>query len=401
MGSLGKAIATKKDDILDTWLDAVRQDRKIDSTFRLSDTALGNSLPKVIKALESVLNESIEALTDKVTNASLEHGTLRAEQGYNPEEIAREYALLRRIIFEFIQGEIIQEAESTQEVAGIFIKVNEVLDHAISECFRTYVEARFVEFKQIQKQLSLTNSELTNLLETSQGNFSYLAHEIKAPLTAVIGYSELIEKFQSAESEYKLGAQNINFIERVLEGARHLLKVVNDALELSKIESGNIPLKLESVELSSVLKSVVELMQPVADQKELELKTDFQNLPNTIVTDEFRLRQILTNIISNAIRYTDAGYIEVNCTQSDDAIQIEVSDTGIGIAEADLAGIFQPYSQAYNNVESSQRKGTGLGLAITAKLVRLLQGEINVESRLRDGSKFRVTLPLEVSHSVQ
>lgn len=396
MYNIGELIALKTDEILDRWLDAIRKDRQIESTFGLSDTALGNSIPNVLKALESVLSKPTEDILEQVKDASLEHGTLRATQGYNAEEIAREYHLLRRTIFSMLkQGLLHCSAEETFDISQ---KIDEVLDYAVTKCFNSYVEERFVEFKQIQEQLTLTNDELSHLLETSKGNFSYLAHELKAPLTAVIGYSELLERFQPENREHKFGSRSVNVIERVLQGARHLLRIVNDALELSSFNASEIKLNIDSINICEWIERVVELMKPLAVKKELDLKVNCDRAPDSILTDGFRLQQILTNLVSNAIKYTDKGYVEIICeTKGDERVSISVIDTGIGISPEDTKRIFEPYSQVYINQGRRANESTGLGLAIVAKLIELLDGEIQVSSEPDVGSTFTLILPMKLT----
>jgi signal transduction histidine kinase len=141
------------------------------------------------------------------------------------------------------------------------------------------------------------------------------------------------------------------------------------------------------------------MLEPLAQAKGLQLKVDGESAPHQVFTDPFRLQQILTNLLSNAIRYTDAGSIQVTCQNlSNQKWSISVTDTGIGIVPADQAYIFEPFSQAFFNQGRRQPESTGLGLAIVSRLVQLLRGEIHVASELGvgSGSTFTVTLPLDI-----
>lgn len=386
-------IADKTETIMERWIEVVRQDRRIESSMDLSDTALGNSLPKLLNALAAVLASPQTEDFKLITQASLDHGNLRARQGYDPAEIVREYSLLRRMIFSVLEPYLLQG--SPQEIIRVFGQIDTVLDEAISLCFKTYVQARFQELEQLQSQLTLTNQELTRLFEASKDNFSYLAHELKTPLTAVIGYSELLLRLQE-KSVLDPTSLTIRSIERVLQGGRHLLRIVNDSLELSRYEAAQIKLNLEATNVCSIINNVGEMLTPLAQAQGLQIKIDCESAPCQVITDAFRLQQILTNLVSNAVRYTDEGVVLITSQSLPDKRWcVTVADTGIGIAPEDCDRLFEPYSQAFFNQGSRKSEGTGLGLAIVSRLVKLLQGEIKFVSQVGVGSTFTVILPFQ------
>jgi signal transduction histidine kinase len=288
---------------------------------------------------------------------------------------------------------------SPQEIIEIFVKIDTVLDEAISLCFKTYVQVRFQELEQLQSQLTLTNQELTRLFEASKDNLSYLAHELKTPLTAVIGYSELLLRLQQNVNA-DVSSPTLHSIERVLQGGRHLLRIVNDSLELSRYEAAQMNLKLEVVNVNSVINTISEMLAPLAQAQGLELRINCASAPHKVLTDAFRLQQILTNLVGNAIRYTDEGFILISCQNlATEKWCIAVTDTGIGIAPEDCDRIFEPYSQAFFNQGSRKSEGTGLGLALVSRLVKLLQGDIQLVSRVGVGSTFTVTLPTNIQNN--
>ncbi len=379
---------------MEQWIEAVRKDRRIESSVDLSDTALGNSLPKLLNSIAKVLEHPHDDVFRTIAHGSLDHGDLRARQGYDAAEIAQEYSLLRRIIFSVLEPYLRQG--SPLEIIEIFCQIDTVLDEAISLCFKSYVQARLHELEQLQSQLTLTNQELTRLFEASKDNFSYMAHELRTPLTAVIGYSELLLRLQQNVNA-ETASPTIRSIERVLQGGRHLLRIVNDSLELSRYESAQIKLNLEFIDVCSVINTVIEMIEPLAQVQGLQLKIECTNAPKKVLSDAFRLQQILTNLISNAIRYTDEGFIQISCqTLPDEQWCFAVTDTGIGIASEDCDRIFEPFSQAFFNQGSRKHEGTGLGLAIVSRVVKLLQGEIHLNSEVGVGSTFTVTLPINI-----
>ncbi|MEO8891759.1 MAG: sensor histidine kinase [Coleofasciculaceae cyanobacterium] len=387
-------IAAQTETIMERWMEVVRQDRQVESSVNLSDTALGDSLPKLLKSLAAVLGSPQDQNFQSIVQASLDHGDLRARQGYDAAEIVREYSLLRRIIFSVLEPHLLEG--SPQEIIAVFGQIDTVLDEAISLCFKTYVQSRLHELEQLQSQLTLTNQELTRLFEASKDNFSYLAHELKTPLTSVIGYSELLLRLQD-KNVTNATSLTIRSIEQVLKGGRHLLRIVNDSLELSRYQSAQMKLNLEVINVSSVINVVGEMLAPLAQLQGLQLKINSEDAPRKAVTDTFRLQQILTNLVGNAIRYTDEGSVVISCHNlPNERWSIAVTDTGIGIATEDCDRLFEPYSQAFFNQGSRKHEGTGLGLAIVSRLVKLLQGEIQFVSEVGVGSTFTVILPINL-----
>jgi hypothetical protein len=395
MLNASQLIAAQTDTIMEQWLEAVRKDRQIQSSVDLSNTALGDSLPKLLKSLAVVLDPSQENPLKRIDQASLDHGSLRARQGYDPAEIMKEYSLLRGIISSVLEPDWLKS--SPQEIIQVSRQIDAVLDEAISQCFKSYVKERLQELEQLRSQLTLTNQELTRLFEASKDQLSYLAHELKTPLTAVIGYSEILLRLQRQNVNAESPSPTIHSVERVLQGGRHLLRIVNDSLELSRYEAAQIKLNLEFVEVRSVITTVSEMIEPLAQAEGLQLKIDCDRAPSKVLTDSFRLQQILTNLLGNAIRYTDVGFVEISCQSlPGDNWFFAVTDTGIGIAPEDQRRIFEPYSQAFFNQGRRKQEGTGLGLAIVSRLVKLLQGEIELVSEVGVGSTFTVTLPINI-----
>lgn len=408
MLDFSQSLAAKTDIIVERWIEQVRQGREIKSALDLPPTALQDEIPKVLGAMGTVLSSSPEDddLTT-ITEASLEHGSCRAKQGYNSAEITWEYCLLRRTIFSTLEPDLLKG--SPQEILRAFNVINAVLDQAMTQCFHSYVEERIKELEQLQGQLSLTNQELTRLLRASQDNISHLAHELKTPLNSIIGYSELLLRQQrpnpksanvvEKHSNNIEGPANIDSslsnIERVLRNGRQLLRLVNDSLELSRYGAGRIELHLVSIDVRSVINNAVEMVMPLAQAKGLQLEVDYVSAPPQVHTDPFRLQQILTNLLSNAVCYTDSGSIQLVCLKLlGDEWSVSVTDTGVGIAAEDQTRIFEPFARVVNQKVQQPGDGTGLGLAIVSRLAHLLQGKIELISKVGVGSTFTVVLPL-------
>lgn len=223
---------------------------------------------------------------------------------------------------------------------------------------------------------------------------AHLSHELRTPLTSILGYTELLLHSDKANDASKE-------LSTILNNGKHLLSLLNDILDLSKIAAGKLQLKPAEVELSSFVGDILTLMQMPAAEKNLHLNFIASPLiPSVIKVDPTRLRQIIINLLFNAIKFTDAG--EVSLTVDFDPnhpenIRFIVSDTGIGIAAKEIDSIFIPFQQL-EEVALKKEQGAGLGLAISTELVRCMEGNITVESELGKGSKFMVSLPLPTAY---
>ncbi|MBD2693445.1 sensor histidine kinase [Anabaena catenula] len=386
-------LADRTDIIIDKWVTAVRQDRRIESADNLSYSAIKNHIPYVLKAMVTVLSTSQGNDFKSIVTASWQHGVIRATQGFDSAEIAREYHHLRTVIFDIMQADLLQ-AKPT-DIIRVMRLINIVIDEAIARCFNSYVDERLRELELLQNTLTLHNQELTRLVNSHRQHLSLLTHDLKQPLASIIGYSDLFLR-EHKKTPVKNTYHNIEHIERVLRNGRHLLRLINDLLELSRYEAGQIKIELTSTDVCEIISNVCEMLEPLAAEKKLSLVVDCeQNYPK-IITDAFQIQQVITNLISNAIRYTESGSINITSHVLDNQKwEFAVSDTGIGIRPEDQKQIFEPYFRC-NNQKSHLPDSTGLGLAIVSRLVKLLQGEIKLVSQPEVGSTFTVILPLQM-----
>ena len=242
-------------------------------------------------------------------------------------------------------------------------------------------------------KLSQMNDELHRrqvALEQAMGArnrfYASMSHELRTPINAVIGYSTLM-----LDNIYgPLNAKQKEGLQRTLKAARHLLELVNDVLDLSKIEAGKIELSLQPVMFPALIEDLFVTVRPLADEYGSALALDMESEPFNIVSDPRRVRQILLNLLSNAIKFGEGKPIRVVCKPClDRGVEIEVIDEGVGIAKDDIARIFEEFVQ----VSESKQPGTGLGLPISRRLAQLLDGSLTVCSTPGQGSSFRLTLP--------
>lgn len=245
------------------------------------------------------------------------------------------------------------------------------------------------------RELELTRQHIERqnlqLIEAARLKSQFLAtmsHELRTPMNAVIGFAQVLLRQRSAT----LGVQQVDMVQRILNNGKNLLALINDILDLSKIEAGRLELKPEEFNLTALILATVAELRSLAEQKQLALKVDADLDNPIVVNDSVRLRQILVNLLSNAIKFTEAGSVEVRVSESPLQLILSVKDNGIGIAESDMEHIFEEFRQI-DQTTTRKHSGTGLGLAITKSLVNMMQGKITVESKLGQGSTFHVELP--------
>jgi signal transduction histidine kinase/DNA-binding LytR/AlgR family response regulator len=219
-----------------------------------------------------------------------------------------------------------------------------------------------------------------------------MSHELRTPLNAILGFSHLLRRDQQASTSQR---QTLDIINR---SGEHLLSLINDVLEMAKIEAGRVQLEIAAFDLGDMVRDVADMMRLRAKEKGLQLLVDQSSaFPRYIKGDEGRLRQILMNLVSNAVKFTAEGGVTIRLGVKDNDrrhLLMEVEDTGPGLEPETQERLFQPFVQL---AKSEMQKGTGLGLAITRHFVELMDGSIGVESTLGKGSRFRVDLPLALA----
>jgi signal transduction histidine kinase len=237
------------------------------------------------------------------------------------------------------------------------------------------------------------------LAEASKHKSQFLAnmsHELRTPLNAILGYTELI--LDSVYGEMPEKARGV--LDRVQRNGRHLLGLINDVLDLSKIEAGQLTLSLSDYSLKSVIQTVFSAVEPLAREKQIALKIDVAPQLPQGRGDERRLTQVLLNLVGNAIKFTDIGEVSIEGSAADGSFNVAVRDSGPGISPADQAKLFQEFQQADNSI-TRRKGGTGLGLAISRQIIEMHGGRIWVESSPGHGSTFAFTLPVTVEEQAR
>ena len=219
-----------------------------------------------------------------------------------------------------------------------------------------------------------------------------MSHELRTPLNSIIGFTGiLLQKLVGP-----LSGEQEKQLKMVQGSAYHLLELINDVLDISKIEAGQVTIVREKLDIAAAIRKSMEKISPMAEKKGLALTSSIFPDRIEIFSDQRRVEQILLNLLNNAVKFTEAGQVELECRIEDDAVVTTIRDTGIGIAPEDLKTLFMPFRQVDTGI-ARQYEGTGLGLSICKRLVELLDGEIWVESELGKGSRFSFALPFQRS----
>jgi signal transduction histidine kinase/ActR/RegA family two-component response regulator len=276
-------------------------------------------------------------------------------------------------------GEIVREAQERSRAQQEIMRLNEQLEHRVDE--RTL-------------QLALANAELANAIDEARNAnqaksafLSSMSHELRTPLNAILGFAQIL----TSESLPTNETQKKEFANHILKSGRHLLTLINEILDLAKVESGTITLSMEPVALNEILGECQGMIEPLAAARGIRVLFP-QQVGAVLLADRTRLKQVLLNLLSNAIKYNrDAGAVVLGCQQiTPGRLRISVQDTGMGLRPDQLESLFQPFNRL--GQEAGAQEGTGIGLVVTRRLVELMNGTIEVTSSPGVGSVFTIEL---------
>ena len=251
------------------------------------------------------------------------------------------------------------------------------------------------EIRNLNASLEHRNREVEKANRLKSNFLATMSHELRTPLNAILGYTELILDNIYGETPEKMR----EVLDRLQANGKHLLGLINDVLDLSKIEAGQLTLSLADYSLKDVVHTVFTGVESLATGKKLKLTTDVaQNLPIGH-GDERRLAQVLLNLVGNAIKFTDTGEVAIKAAAANGSFTVTVHDSGPGIEPSDQEKIFGEFQQA-DNAATKRKGGTGLGLSIAKRIIEMHGGRIWVESEIGKGSTFAFTIPVQVNRPV-
>jgi PAS domain S-box-containing protein len=239
------------------------------------------------------------------------------------------------------------------------------------------------------QELEIRNREVERTTKLKSNFLASMSHELRTPLNAIVGFSDLLADGTPGE----LNDKQKRFVNHIKQGSAHLLQLINDILDLSKIEAGQLELRCEDFQVKDALPEVLSIIRPLAMAKNIQVHHKLETeLP--VHADRVRFKQVLYNLLSNAVKFTPKdGRIDIDCAENRSEVCISVTDTGIGIRAEDQAVVFEEFRQVEGNANTAN-EGTGLGLAITKRLVEQQGGKISLESKPGRGSRFTFTLPI-------
>ena len=336
-----------------------------------------NSLPDLLEALADALGDGQVEGNSRCGLLAVEHGEQRWQVGWQVTEVVQDYQLLRLVILDHL-GELPGSPLTVRSAMAICSR----LDEAIGASVATYSNGKEQTLRELIERADEANRAKSEFL-------AKMSHEIRSPMTSIVGFTEYLlnEPLEDPEHREAVGA--------VRRNGQYLLEIVNDILDLSKIESGKFEVEPARTSPFQLLRDIESTFRAAATERGLEFSIQVDDpLPETILTDAVRLRQILVNLIGNALKFTHEGSVrlEVRLVRQARERQLEmlVVDTGIGMSGDQLAQLFQPFTQFVQN--SGKYGGTGLGLTICKSLAQMLGGSLEAESEQGVGSRFRLRI---------
>lgn len=375
--------------VLQQYVDYLNQNIPDDSTNTLSKRASDSILANSKKLLSSV---KLRAEKKKESLDFEENKLLQTEMAISDQLRKVLRIIEREIIINSIKNNSLKE-KSLKRVNEI-VTASAVIGLLLTVFFSILIVSDSTKSQLYKKQLEIANFKTKNLLKSREQLISTVSHDLKTPLSTIVGYSELL-------GNSEVNTKQSYFIKNIKNSSEYITQLVQDLLDFSQIEAGKITIEKVPFLLPEIVEDVARNIQTVYKQKNIDLIINVdEKLQTRIVGDPFRLKQVLTNIIGNAYKFTETGYIKIGAYITDDNnfFVVNIEDTGIGIEKGNQKLVFEEFAQANENIEKKYG-GTGLGLAICQKIISILGGKLNLESTFGKGSTFEVTLPLLFDHS--
>ncbi len=311
------------------------------------------------------------------------------EQAEHFVSLDRETLRIGRLVD--IPEEVIQTKNKGARI--LHTKKIPILDASGEPSFLLGISEDITETRKAQEAVRTAQGEAERANRAKSEFLASMSHELRTPLNAILGFSELLSDDSTDQFDKKTRRR---FLDQIHSSGQHLLQLINDILDLSKVEAGQMELHLESVDLGSVIQDVRATIEPLALSKSIVLNTESKR-EISLIADSAKVKQMLLNLVSNAIKFTpNGGRIDIRIRRLDAWVEIAVSDSGIGIAKEDLERLFTEFQQL-DAGPGRQQEGTGLGLALTRRFAELHGGQVIVESEVGKGSTFTLRLPLQTA----
>ena len=342
------------------------------------------------------LGEEMQTEVARLNEAGIHMSHARTDAEARVTQLQQENAALANANLKLIEdnGALADANSQLEEAVNQFQSLTSRLEEGAAR-LRDRAEAAELARTELEQRTRTMTEQNRRLNTEGQAKARFLAnmsHELRTPMNAIIGFTSLLLDDRSLQ----LSDRHRRSLERVSRNARDLLELINNVLDLSKIEAGHMDVYSEPAEARDLIERAVGVVEPLKEGRAIKLRIEVEDDLPLLRTDRTKLQQVLINLLSNAIKFTREGEVKVMAARAGgDKIRISVSDTGSGISESDLPKIFEEFRQV-GTPNRGSRSGTGLGLAITRRLVDLLGGEVTVSSKLGEGSIFSVLLPIEI-----
>ena len=370
--------------VLQKYVDYLNQNIPDDSTNTLSKQASDSILANSKKLLSNV---KLKAEKKKESLNFQENKLLKNEIAIS-EQLRKVLRFIEReIIINSIKNNSLKE-KSLKKVNEI-VTISAIIGLLLTLFFSILIVSDYSKSQLYKKQLEIANFKTKNLLKSREQLISTVSHDLKTPLSTIVGYTELLDNSD-------INTKQSYFIKNIKNSSEYITQLVQDLLDFSQIEAGKITIEKVPFLLPEIIEEVAKNVQAVYKQKNIELIISCdEKLDVKIIGDPFRLKQVLTNIIGNAYKFTEEGYIKISADIVNDAhfLAIKIEDSGIGIEKENQKLVFEEFTQANENIEKKYG-GTGLGLSICQKIIAILGGNLNLESTFGKGSIFEIKLPL-------
>jgi signal transduction histidine kinase/CheY-like chemotaxis protein len=383
------AMGSYQRNVLKKYVDYLNQNIPDDSTNTLSHKASDS----ILLASKTLLNDVKNENEKRKEAANFQENKLLQNEFSISEQL--------RKILNIIEKEIIVNTTKNNSEKEIALKkTNQIVTSAavigllLTLFFSILILNDFSKTESYKKQLEIANLKTEKLLKNREQLISTVSHDLKTPLSTIVGYTELL-------GNSELNKKQFYFTKNIKGSSEYISRLVNDLLDFTQIEAGKITIDSIPFSLYEIINEVAKNVQSIHEQKAIELVVEIdEKLKNKIIGDSFRLKQVLTNIIGNAYKFTETGTIKVvaKINWSNNTILLQIKDSGIGIQKDKQQLIFEEFAQANESIEKNYG-GTGLGLTISKKIIEILGGKLSLHSDFGKGSVFEITIPLLFDNS--
>jgi signal transduction histidine kinase/DNA-binding response OmpR family regulator/HAMP domain-containing protein len=388
-GEFGKAITSKKISHL--------KNIPSDTVFKFK-TIIGNVIPKEIVTIPIVVENQVVAIISLASLKKYEDETLEIlNNSFSAINMAFSNLLANeetRRLNKEIKGKNVELQKQTEELQLQTEELQLQTEELQSQTEELQVQSDELQEQNIELDMQKREVEEANRLKSEF--LSNMSHELRTPLNSIMALSRTL----TMQAKDKISSEENKYLEIIERNGKNLLTLINDILDLSKIEAGKLEIALQTFSINSIIQNIKENLSSIAKEKEIKIYLELaDNLPK-IESDPEKVYQILQNVIDNAVKFTQKGSVTISADTDENQMVIKVIDTGIGVSQEELPYVFEEFRQADGST-SRQFGGTGLGLAIVHKLMNRLRGKIEVQSELGKGSIFTIYLPLKWSGDIE